>query len=538
MIRNILVPEHINDLYLIKTTIIGVTITKQHVYTTQAIATNKKRVIKTQSVSSIAEKTDTKDHQEQTVEALKNAFANLSYDQVVSTIPSSMAVFKRLSVPFSNPEQIKMIVNFEVEPLLPFALKDAVIDFIITRVGTKDLDTEILVAAVRKDHIAQHLALFEQAGIAINTLTIDFFALYGLFNEITAYKKDATNAVLLDIAYDATRIAHIKNGDLIMLRTLPRGITHVVQETAKKSSLEESTILDHLLRFGFQNNEQPFTRILTEEFLKLINEIQFTISSMTTGANETKQPPSILLLGNALKINGISQFIGDHSSLSCTIFEVNKIIQDGNVSFVETIGTQYASIFSLAAALPTIITQTFNLRTGEFSFFDNSLLLKQLILSCFLLISITGLTTIHYYRETNKLIHAKEQSKNEIFRALQERFPEIEESYLLSDIIEEAEDAVTEEETTWFAFSAPARSSILQILLELKSRIDKDAIGFVLEKLAITDNNLTIKARVRDFNGLKLLEKSLDESPLFSFVPPQNEESFEMTITLASNHKD
>lgn len=538
MIRNVLIPEHVNDLYLIKTTIVGVTITRQQIYTTQVIATNKKRIVKNQTISAIAETTDEKTHQEQTIDALKNAFANLSYNQVITTIPSSFAVFKRLTLPFSDPEQIRMIVGFEVEPLLPFALKDAVIDFIITRPGAKDQDTEILVAAVRKDHIAQHLALFEQAGIPVTAITIDFFALYGLFNEISAYKKDTSNAVLLDIAHDSTRIAHITNGNLVMLRTLPRGIQHVVQETAKKSSTQESVILDHLLRFGFQNGEQAFTTTLNEEFIKLINEIQFTISSMTGTADNAQQVPSILLLGNVLQINGIAQFISEHSSLSCSSFEVNKIIKDGNISFIDTIGTQYSSIFSLAAALPTTITQTFNLRKGEFSFFNQMLLLKQLITTSFLLISIIGLTAFHYYRQTNRLVHAKEQSKNEILTSLQERFTDIEESYLLSDVIESAEDAVAEEETTWFAFSAPARSSILQILLELKSRIDKDAIGFVLEKLAISDNNLTIKARVRDFNGLKLLEKSLDESPLFSFVPPQNEESFEMTITLASNHKD
>ena len=193
MIRNVLIPEHVNDLYLVKTTIVGVTITGQQIYTTQVVATNKKRVVKNQTISAIAEKTDEKTHQEQTIDALKNVFTNLSYNQIITTIPSSFAVFKRLTLPFSDPEQIRMIVGFEVEPLLPFALKDAVIDFIITRPGAKNQDTEILVAAVRKDHITQHLALFEQAGIPVTAITIDFFALYGLFNEISAYKKDASN---------------------------------------------------------------------------------------------------------------------------------------------------------------------------------------------------------------------------------------------------------------------------------------------------------------------------------------------------------
>ena len=53
-----------------------------------------------------------------------------------------------------------MVVNFEVEPLLPFATDDAVIDFIITKQNVAEKSSELLVTAVQKQYITQHLQLF------------------------------------------------------------------------------------------------------------------------------------------------------------------------------------------------------------------------------------------------------------------------------------------------------------------------------------------------------------------------------------------
>ena len=83
-------------------------------------------------------------------------------------------------------------------------------------------------------------------------------------------------------------------------------------------------------------------------------------------------------------------------------------------------------------------------------------------------------------------------------------------------------------------FSSASRASYLKILLELKSKIDVDALGFVIEKLTIKEGQMILKAHVRDYNALKLLEKALRSSPLLMAFEPQATTDFEMKITLAS----
>jgi hypothetical protein len=49
---------------------------------------------------------------------------------------------------------------------------------------------------------------------------------------------------------------------------------------------------------------------------------------------------------------------------------------------------------------------------------------------------------------------------------------------------------------------------------------------------------LTIKAHVKDYNALKLLEKALRSSPLLASFEPQATTDFEMKITLASPSRE
>ena len=58
-----------------------------------------------------------------------------------------------------------MVIGFEIEPLLPFSLRDAAIDFIITREIPEEKSSEILVTAVQKQQLIHHLEMFEAVRI-------------------------------------------------------------------------------------------------------------------------------------------------------------------------------------------------------------------------------------------------------------------------------------------------------------------------------------------------------------------------------------
>jgi len=220
MIKNIFLPEKIGDYYLFSKRVVGVDIGKTHV--SAALLYMRGRAIRIERcIEEKIENGSAATHDERIVGALKIIFEQLgSYDAVYTTLSSSLVVFKELKLPFISHEKIEMVVNFEVEPLLPFSLQDAVIDFIITKKIPEEKSSEILVAAVQKKHIVHCLEIFGQAKILVDKIVVDLFAFYSLYKRVPAYRQLAGSIVLIDFGLQSTRIVYLFDGQLRLIRTL------------------------------------------------------------------------------------------------------------------------------------------------------------------------------------------------------------------------------------------------------------------------------------------------------------------------------
>ena len=101
------------------------------------------------------------------------------------------------------------------------------------------------------------------------------------------------------------------------------------------------------------------------------------------------------------------------------------------------------------------------------------------------------------------------------------------------DVIEAARTQIKEQERVLSAFLHSPSSSILAYLFELTNRLDAKTLGLVVYQLTITGDKIRLKARVRDYEALKILEYDLAQSPLFKHIEPQEDPDFTMEITLA-----
>ena len=61
----------------------------------------------------------------------------------------------------------------------------------------------------------------------------------------------------------------------------------------------------------------------------------------------------------------------------------------------------------------------------------------------------------------------------------------------------------------------------------------KKKLGLDLEKLTITGDTIVLKAQVRGYEELRMLEQELRSSKLFTFVESPQDPKFTMTIRLA-----
>ncbi len=539
MIKDIFIPEKIGNYYIFPKRVIGFDVGKTHVNATQVYLKGDTITIE-KFVEEKLEAGNNNNYAERVAQALKNVLASVDhYNALYSAIASSSVIFREIKLPFTVYEKINMVVNFEVEPLLPFSASDAIIDFIITKTVPEEQGAEILVAAVPKPQIAEHLQLFAAVEANLQLLTVDFFALYGMYKQIPEYAKLKDGVTLLDLGSNSTRIAYIHEGQLRFIRTLPKGIFNLAKGISSILNVQPAQVMENLIRFGLEKQDnQEYVQAVTQEFTTFWNEIQFTLNSFISQIGPQQVINTILLLGGGSEIKGLTALINNLSSISCNRFDATKLLENKNIQLKHTTTIPSSSIMSLSTALPFPITKHFNLRKNEFSIIDKPLFNKQIISAIILAIVIISSLLTHSFLQIRKLQYEVVTAEQETITALKERFKKIE-GDRLDDVVDEAQKEVDQEEKLWFAFSATVRTSFLEYLLELTNKIDKEGLGFEIEKLTMTEDAITLKANVKDFESLKLLERDVKQSKLFSYIePPLEEISFTTKIGLVKNIRE
>ncbi|MFN7658484.1 MAG: type IV pilus biogenesis protein PilM, partial [Dolichospermum sp.] len=158
------------------------------------------------------------------------AESNTKASHVATCIPGRNAIVRLISVPsdLDNQELRDLMLNHEAGLYLPYPQEQADIDYQTLEhfIDEDGIDkVRVLLVATRKDITQAYLDTFEQAGLTIDTLEINSFALIRTIREQLQLLEPTEAAVLVDIEFDSTEIAIVINGVPQFSRTIHIG-TH------------------------------------------------------------------------------------------------------------------------------------------------------------------------------------------------------------------------------------------------------------------------------------------------------------------------
>jgi general secretion pathway protein L len=97
---------------------------------------------------------------------------DLAGSDCVVSIPAGHFTFRNLQVPFSNSKKIRMVLPFELEPTLPYAVEDLVVDFHTLNGSPGGDQTELIVAAIEKNQLTPYIEALASIGIDPEKLTL------------------------------------------------------------------------------------------------------------------------------------------------------------------------------------------------------------------------------------------------------------------------------------------------------------------------------------------------------------------------------
>lgn len=549
IIKNIFIPEKINNYYIFSKTIVGIDISRSDIN----FCVTKLKGRTTTIINQFTEKIDSTasvDYLQRVQVALTAGMAKIKhYDEIRTALSSSVVIYKYLTLPFIKYEKIKMILPLEIESMLPFALNSAIIDFIILETNKEKGVSSILVTAVQKNAVEKHLELFNNTAYTPTVITVDMINLYNLYLKLHQ-ESSLKNIVLLDLGWQTTTIGIVSHNILKFVRNIQQGISHIAKGVGNQLNIAPQQAMENIIRFGANKDDASDHATAAQDAItKFWNTINFTLSSF---AKQLDQAPleKVYIVGDSSIMKDIIERGTSHLNIPCEWLSINSLATTKNMSIKHKDLIPNSAIMSVATALPYQNAAEFNLRQMPFELPHTTSFIKLVLVALILTVLIVGSLFTNLLWQTISLRTEKEDSQLQVIKALKNEFPTLkkksgeegeEEQESLDDqfdtIIKDAESALKTELETLFKFSTRSRASMINYLFELTQRIDKKALGFNVERITINDKDIILKAHVRDEHALKVLEKSLGESELF--IPtPQQHPDFTMRIILKHSLED
>lgn len=535
MIKNILIPETLGNYYIFPKRIVGFDIDKTHVTATQIYLKGKNITIE-RCLDEFLDSGNDLTHEEKVVKAIKNIIGSLGkFDEIYTSISSLNVIFKSLRLPFTKYEKIKSIINFEVEPLLPFNSADAVIDFVIIKEIKDENSSEVMVAAVQKSTVEEHVNLFVQAGVQASKVVVDLLSLYSFYKNIPEYKEKEGNVVLIDLGFNLTRLAFISDGRLLFVRTFPKGILSQAKDLAKSYSISQNEAAEIIMRYGYhKDDDQVYKESIDKVAASFWSDIRFTIQSFISKLQQGAELSQVLILGQGAKMPGLTDFVGKFLSVDCQIFRTTSLNSDKNLIIKNSLGIPSSNIISLATVFPSEITDRFNLYRDAQDKANEKVVSKQLVFALTFFILILSMLFVNNYIKIGKLNKEISESEQEVVERLRKKFKLAETDNTIDEAVATATTELDKIEKV-VSFAGKDRFSYLKYLLGLTEAIDKEGTGIKIDGLRISqvDNNIILSAEVKDYDALNKLARDLrSRKELFSYVPSEQNKKFEMRIEL------
>ncbi|MDE3118637.1 MAG: type IV pilus assembly protein PilM, partial [Nitrospirota bacterium] len=160
--------------------------------------------------------------------------------EIVTALPCRDLFIRTLTLPFRDPQKLLQVVPFEVENLIPLPLEEVAVDYQLLEPGGTDgpkNSADVLVAAVPRTTLTQHVHLLAEAGIEPSLIDVDALALYSLLQHLSRQGLPVPpDVAMIDIGASKTTVCLTHQGHPAVIRTIAWGGQQLTQALAKRHS--------------------------------------------------------------------------------------------------------------------------------------------------------------------------------------------------------------------------------------------------------------------------------------------------------------
>ena len=218
---------------------------------------------------------------------------------LVTGLNNEEALVRSLEVKLAKPKDVDAVLLFQAEPLLPFALDNAIIDRQFLEIS--EAASQLTVFAVRKDRLQAHLEFYHALGIEPEVVSC-YPAALGAFAKLVV---DTSSPIfVLHLGRDNAVCLLTHSGNVIASYGLGHGVSELLPLLPEKPDFEAiAGSVDH-----------PANRAL--EALRLsVGRTLYALTKQSQG----EQIPTVLVTGEGAVISNLGAYLCTSFSKTCLI---------------------------------------------------------------------------------------------------------------------------------------------------------------------------------------------------------------------------
>lgn len=290
---------------------------------------------------------------------------SLAGDKIVVSAPGQAGLSKFIKLPPVEAKKIPDIVKYEAGQQIPFPLDQVVWDWQRLATGVEEggfvMDAEVALFAMKREQVAKALTPFQEAGIEVEILQMAPIALanMAMFDQLPDPatidpENPPQSLVLVSIGVDSTDLV-VTNGLRIWQRSMPIGGSSFTKALVQDLKYTFATAEKEKRNAVRAADPRAVFKAMKPVFNQFASELQRSLNYFT-GTDRSAKIGKVLLLGNAAKLRGLSDFVAKQLQLdvqrldSFTALEgpavSSPVFRDNRLSF----GTAYGLALQAAKA--------------------------------------------------------------------------------------------------------------------------------------------------------------------------------------------
>jgi len=246
---------------------------------------------------------------------------------VVVGVTNPQVVVRPMSVSNLPAREMRTSLPFQVRDVLPLPVEKALLDFQPLEDPGQEKTVRGLLVAAPKEPVIAAVQAIERAGLHVARVDVASLALLRAVSRL-----DGEVEAIVDIGAQATTVVVHRDGEPLIVRTVPRGGADITERIATRLGANAAEAETLKCRVGLRADEGPETaEVIREAVRPLLGELRSSFAYVTSGEGQARVA-RLVLSGGGAGLPGLDEFLGAELNLEVVVADPTVRVRDARGS--------------------------------------------------------------------------------------------------------------------------------------------------------------------------------------------------------------